>query len=237
MKDELIPPGFWKFDDDVTHVFDDMLRRSIPDHDQMRDLCFRIGARFVKPNSHVVDLGCARGEAISRFVDHFGAQCRYIAVDESEPMIAAARTRFATLDHSPIIKIEQLDLREKYPYANASLTLAVLTIQFTPIEYRLRIMRDIYEHTAPGGALIFVEKVLGASAEIDELLVDEYLSTKEENGYTEEQIERKKLSLEGVLVPVTAAWNEQLLSTSGWSSFDCFWRRLNFAGWVAVKDK
>jgi tRNA (cmo5U34)-methyltransferase len=43
------------------------------------------------------------------------------------------------------------------------------------------------------------------------------------------------MSLEGVLVPVTARWNEELLHQEGFASVDCFWRHLNFAGWVAVK--
>jgi tRNA (cmo5U34)-methyltransferase len=43
------------------------------------------------------------------------------------------------------------------------------------------------------------------------------------------------LSLEGVLVPVTAAWNEYLLRSAGFSHVDCFWRWMNFAAWVAVK--
>ena len=40
----------------------------------------------------------------------------------------------------------------------------------------------------------------------------------------------------GVLVPVTAHWNEELLRQEGFTSVDCFWRHLNFAGWVAVKS-
>jgi tRNA (cmo5U34)-methyltransferase len=55
------------------------------------------------------------------------------------------------------------------------------------------------------------------------------------NGYTEAEVERKRLALEGVLVPVTAAWNEDLLFGAGFTSVDCFWRYLNFAGWVAVR--
>lgn len=44
-----------------------------------------------------------------------------------------------------------------------------------------------------------------------------------------------EVTLEGILVPVTARWNEELLHEEGFRSVDCFWRHLNFAGWVAVK--
>ena len=58
---------------------------------------------------------------------------------------------------------------------------------------------------------------------------------KKGHGYTQEQIERKRLSLEGVLVPVTARWNEEMLRMAGFQQVDTFWRWMNFCGWVAVK--
>ena len=49
------------------------------------------------------------------------------------------------------------------------------------------------------------------------------------------QIRDKRKSLEGVLVPVTAKWNEDILRQCGFRKVDCFWRCLNFAAWVAIK--
>jgi len=114
-------------------------------------------------------------------------------------------------------------------------TLDRITLQFTPIEYRQQIIRRVFESLAPGGAFILVEKVLGATSKLDEAFVNLFLNIKRENGYSESQIDRKRMSLEGVLVPVTARWNEELLYREGFTSIDCFWRHLNFAGWVAVK--
>jgi tRNA (cmo5U34)-methyltransferase len=59
---------------------------------------------------------------------------------------------------------------------------------------------------------------------------------KAEHGYSREEIDRKRFSLEGVLVPVTARWNEELLAAAGFDQIDCFWRWMNFAGWVAVRE-
>ena len=36
-KDETLPGSRWSFDDSVTQVFDDMLMRSIPQYDVMRN--------------------------------------------------------------------------------------------------------------------------------------------------------------------------------------------------------
>ncbi len=66
-------------------------------------------------------------------------------------------------------------------------------------------------------------------------MTNQYYNLKHQNGYSIYEIERKKLSLEGVLVPVTANWNEEMLRLSGFTEVDCFWRWMNFSGWIAVK--
>ena len=78
--------------------------------------------------------------------------------------------------------------------------------------------------------------MLAAAANIDDAFVELFLNIKRETEYSDSQIDRKRMSLEGVLVPVTAHWNEELLRQEGFTSVDCFWRHLNFAGWVAVKS-
>ncbi len=128
-----------------------------------------------------------------------------------------------------------MDLRREYPPVQASVTLCILTLQFVPIEYRQTVVKRIYDHTLPGGAVIVVEKVLGSNDESDRAMVDAYYDLKRENGYTQEQIDRKRVSLEGVLVPLTCGWNEELIRNAGFRNIDCFWRWMNFAGWVALK--
>ena len=113
----------------------------------------------------------------------------------------------------------------------------MLTLQFTPLEYRQRIVDEIFSHTLPGGAFIVVEKVLGASAEMDALMVKNYYHLKRANGYTRQEIDNKRHSLEGVLVPVTAQWNEDILKSAGFRHIECFWRWMNFAAWVAVRSE
>lgn len=236
--DELVPKAGarWEFDDSVTQIFDNMLARSVPQYEVMREAVFELGSKFVRPETTIIDLGCARGEMLAPFIRAFGPQNRYVGVELSQTMLAAARERFCETIAAGIVDIRDMDLRTAYPSEGSSLTLAVLTIQFTPIEYRQRIVKRIFESTMPGGAFILVEKVLASTALLDELFVAHYYAMKAANGYTTEQIERKRLSLEGVLVPVTARWNEELLRDAGFRQVECFWRWFNFAGWVATKE-
>jgi tRNA (cmo5U34)-methyltransferase len=229
-RDEIIANKKWVFDRAVTSVFDDMLARSIPDYHGMRRITTELATRFAQSRTTIVDLGCSRGAALRPIIDALGNENSYLGIEISEPMRAAARTVI------PEAEILNLDLRDAYPKIPASVTLAVLTLQFVPIEYRQRILADAYENTVPGGVLLMVEKVLGSDAYADRILVETYLARKGENGYTQEQITAKRRSLEGVLVPVTADWNTDLLIRAGFRHIDCYWRHLNFAAWIGVKE-
>jgi tRNA (cmo5U34)-methyltransferase len=229
------PEGKWAFDDDVTNVFDDMLRRSIPQYDVMRDTVFHLGSRFVTPTTSVIDIGCSRGDAIAPFVDKFGAYNHYVGVEVSKPMLEACRARFDGFIKCGVVNILDMDLRKLYPPERPSLTLAVLTLQFIPIEYRQHILERAWFHTVPGGALILVEKVLGETSTIDRHFTEVYTDHKLAAGYSQDEIARKALSLEGVLVPITAKANRDLLKGAGFARVDCFWRWCNFAGWLAIK--
>lgn len=223
--------GKWEFDENVTKVFGNMLSRSIPSYETMRELVFDLGKHFVKRGSRVVDMGCSNGLSIERFVSEF-PDAQFHLCDVSEPMLKACEKRFSNCLN---VYTWNNDLRRGLPNFNFDLALSILTLQFTPIEYRQSILQEVYDKLNDGGAFIIVEKVLGNSAKIDNLFIEEYYNMKKENGYTQEQIANKRKSLEGVLVPLTASFNEHLLHQVGFKYVDCFYRHLNFCGWIAIK--
>lgn len=239
-----MPGPRWEFDEGVTQVFEDMLRRSIPQIGVMRELVTELATHYTQPGSAIVDLGASRGDAIVPMLDSpaFTANI-FELVEVSKPMADVCRARFADRLHEGFVpghgavRVHETDLRHGYPELcmSASVTLSVLSLQFTPIQHRQRILRDAWRRTLSGGAFILVEKVLGSDAEADEVLVELYHRQKERNGYSREEIDRKAAALEGVLVPVTARWNEELLRAAGFATVECFWRCLNFCGWIAVR--
>lgn len=236
MQDNVMPKGKWEFDQEVTDCFGEMLERSIPGYADMRELVTRIGKRYVQRKTSIIDLGCSTGEAINPFIKSFGCQNNYRLFDVSKPMLEKTSERYAGWIEEGVVSVEEFDIRNGLPiHTFSSLILSVLTLQFTPIEYRQKIIQSVYDSLCQGGALILVEKVLGSNYNLDSMLVDEYYRIKAENAYTQEQISAKRKSLEGVLVPITAKWNEDMLKEAGFKEVDCFWRYLNFAGWVAVK--
>lgn len=228
MRDEIIANGKWEFDEKVSAVFDDMLPRSIPDYGMMRKMVYSVGKRFIS-HGNVVDLGCSLGESFRSFADD-GA--KIFGYEVSPSMVKIAKEKFSSYDN---VHIEIRDCIKNFPDIKATLVLSILTAQFTPIEYRHKLIKNIYDSLEDGGALIYVEKILGSDSEMDDILVDSYYSLKEDNNYSKEQIAAKRKSLEGVLVPLTSEWNEKLLKSAGFRKIECFWRCLNFAGWLVIK--
>jgi tRNA (cmo5U34)-methyltransferase len=226
-------PRSWAFDDEVSRVFDDMLERSIPDYAGMRSLVTDVATAFVQPGTSVVDLGCSRGEALSLVAAGGPSSVEYVGVEISKPMLDAARSRFG-LDGPLII---EHDLRDGYPRHTfpVSVTLSVLTLMFVPINYRPHLVSQAAKRTVEGGAFVLVEKVIGESGAIDDVLQANYHRLKTSQGYSPDDVERKRLSLEGVLVPLTASWNERLLRAAGFADVDCFWAWGPFRAWLAVK--
>lgn len=237
VKDQVMPNEKWVFDDNVTKCFPNMLARSIPGYEQMRELTFAVGSKYLEPGkiSTIVDVGSSNGLGVEPFMKKYGASLRVWLADNSEPMIEDAKTRYEGWCNCGVVHADCMDLITEYPQAKANLTLCTLTLQFTPLEERQQIIRKMYNHTIDGGALILVEKVQGQSAKMDDMLTELYYNTKRANGYNEEQIMAKRKSLRGVLVPLKPEWNEQLLKEAGFKNVQMFWRNLNFCAWVAEK--
>lgn len=221
----------FSFDENVTACFSNMLERSIPTYQLMRELIFLLSCNYAS-NTTILDIGTSLGDSIYKLACEF-KNSNFIGIENSDSMFNKATERFSEFNN---VEIRKHDIRQKlYLQDNCGLILSILTIQFTPIEYRNQILENIYKLLTDNGAFIFVEKVIGNNASMDSLFVKTYYQIKENNGYSFEEIQRKKLALEGVLVPVTAKWNEELLKMAGFSKVECFWRCLNFSGWIAIK--
>ena len=259
MRDEVIPEDNWEFDEEVAAVFDNMLERSIPDYRKMREAVNAIAApwlvnyqnenafyidsekAFHGPDVHiqdVLDVGCSNGLALKGLDDYAKANnhtiTRLVGTDISEPMLNRALELGENDDR---YRFYFHDLRDHLAFEDESfdVVLCVLTLQFTPVVHRLRILDELYRVLKPQGRLVLVEKLEGDTQQLNEEMIHIYHNHKRSMGYSEEQIERKRLSLEGVMTPITEEWNEYLLEHSGFTHRECFWRWMNFAGWVGIK--
>ena len=239
--DKIEPDDRWVFDESVADCFENMLQRSIPQYSVMRNSVVDLAYDIImgvprKETFQILDVGCSDGLMIESLIAKFNEDnCNgyYYGVDISEPMLIKAKQRFYD---NKCVTIGNCDLRKEFPTGYYDLITSILTLQFIPIEYRQNIIQNIYNNlSSANGCFLMVEKVLGNTAKLDNLFVKNYYRQKELNGYSKHQIERKRLSLEGVLVPVTNSWNIELLKQAGFRQIDVFWRWMNFVGYIAIK--
>lgn len=220
------PAGPWEFDRGVTDVFDDMLRRSIPQLDVMRAAVVEAAIRFCPGDDRkVLDVGCSRGRQLAALLD---ARPTWTAVafDRSIPMVEAATAELAP--HGDRVRVELRDaLIDGLPDGAFDVQLLVLVAQFIAPSKRFELFRTMRQKANPGGCLILVEKV-DAGPEF----VDTYHAMKRRNGYSDDEVRAKAESLRGVMVPWSARANEEVLREAGWVKPECFWRWFNFAAWV-----
>jgi tRNA (cmo5U34)-methyltransferase len=225
----------WAFDDEVTRVFDDMLERSIPGYKSMRAGIIGVAAQMFNKmwgdREIIVDIGTSRGQTIASLLPVVEVGTRFIGLEVSTPMVEAATERFKDDED---VTIRQHDLTTDSLPVLSHVT-SILSLMFTPIEDRPRIVGEIADAIPDGGTFILVEKLMGETPITDQIFTDAYYDFKREHGYSEDDILRKRASLSGVLVPQTARENQAMLLSAGFSKVECFWRQWNFAGWIAVK--
>ena len=173
----------FEFNEEVTGCFSNMLERSIPAYELMRDLTTRLAFSYMPQTATVIDIGMSTGETISKLLETH-KNVTYIGLENSEPMLKAAKERFVNFQN---VHIRKHDLRESFYLQKANVIISSLTIQFTPIEYRLQILQNIANQLADKGAFIFIEKVIGSTASLDKNLIETYYGIKKENGYSEEE--------------------------------------------------
>lgn len=235
-KDNIIPKGKWRFNEDVARVFTDMLERSIPGYSLMRTLTYNVARNFITKGSCIVDMGCSNGLSAEKLIQNHINDNKVFLFDTSEPMLTECRKKYSAELDTGHLFIENRNANDDWQLDDrCCLVQSVLTLQFIPQDERLVVLRHAYNSLVRGGAFILVEKLRGADDEIEKVLSEEYFKIKRENAYTEEQIAEKRKSLKGVLEPNTIAQNIVLLHKAGFTAMDTYWRCLNFAGIIAIK--
>ena len=111
-----------------------------------------------------------------------------------------------------------------------------LVLQFISPEARTTILKACYECIAPGGVLFLVEKLTCTEPELEILFTKLYYDYKRRQGYSDEEIVNKAISLNGVLRPLSLTENQSLLKEAGFEKQDLFFRWYNFAGIIAIKS-
>lgn len=226
----------FRFDERVSRVFSDMIRRSVPGYASVIAMTGVLAAEYVQENSRVYDLGCSLGTGLMAIHAHISQACELIGVDNSAAMIEACTQNLASLQARPGIHSQLIceDI-SRVEVSNASLIVMNYTLQFIDPDKRLGLLRKLYAGMRPGGILILSEKLKFDDPQTDQHLTRLYYDFKKHNGYSELEISQKRQALENVLIPETQETHLARLREAGFTRPMSWFQCLNFCSFLAFK--
>lgn len=226
------------FNEEVAAVFDDMLSRSVPFYQEQQSIIQEAAVKFYQPGTIVYDLGCSTATTLMRIAKAIGPEARLVGYDNSEPMLEKSRANVKKAGLDKQIELRYADLNgdlSKYDLKNASVVTMCWTLQFIRPLKRDSLVKWIYEGMVNEGTLILTEKILTNNSDMNRYFIEFYYDYKRRNGYSEEEIVKKREALENVLIPYRVDENFELFRRNGFPVVETFFQWYNFAGFMAVK--
>ena len=224
------------FDEKVTAVFDDMIRRSVPGYATVIVMTKVFAERYAQADSVCYDLGCSLGAstlAMRKGITQPG--CSIVAVDNSAAMVKQCGEVIAADDGAAAVEIRQADIQD-VPIENASVVVMNFTLQFLSPDRRDAMIQKIYDGLHPGGVLLLSEKIAFADTEKQAFETDMYHEFKKLMGYSDLEVAQKRKALENVLLPETLEAHRSRLEKAGFVKTYLWFQCFNFMSLAAFKE-
>lgn len=240
LKDTLFEQDFetvksFAFDQQVTNVFADMIKRSVPGYDSILKSIAMYCMQYGKDNSNIYDLGCSLGAvAITAAAATKEIDCQIIAVDTSSPMVKNCQSIIDEKKLNNKVTVLQQDIVNLL-IKNASVVISNFTLQFIPKDQRLNVVQGIYHGLNTGGIFILSEKFTSDESS-DNFLIEHYHAYKKLNGYSNKEIQAKRQALKDVLVSDSQLEIGNRLKSVGFTKVFQWFQCFNFASFIAIKE-
>jgi tRNA (cmo5U34)-methyltransferase len=228
-------PGEWRFDKNVSQAFDSHVHKSVPFYDEIQRMVIELSEYFVRDHSVVYDLGSSTGTTLDLLSSvHAGKEdVQFIGFDLSKFMIKEARKKV----NRPNVRFHHKNIMDVEFSPPANFLTSLFTIQFLTLAERRTLLTRINEGLTEGGGVLIVEKVSAEHSCFEDIWAELYWDFKRRQGLTPEQILEKANSIRGVLKPLAADENIDLLWQTGYSQVEVFFKWYNWAGFLAVKNQ
>ena len=209
------------FSFDTIDDFDDHISKSIPNYHLLSSAICDLSTFFVQENTSVIDLGCSTGKLLEKIP----FQGQKIGLDISKNLLP---------DSHDNVEYRHSDLTELKTLPPSSLVLSVFTLQFIPIECRIKIMKTVYDSLVPNGAFIWAEKVYEFDGLYERIFSNAYYDFKRQKFSTEEIMDKER-DLRKIMKPQPTFENQHMAVKAGFSDGAMFWKFYDFEAWVYIK--
>jgi len=221
----------WRFDENVSLVFDFHVRRSIPCYQELQDIITNLSLILLKPNSTIVDLGTATGETILK-IDSINKNknFQYIGIDNSQSMLGEAKNKCQNIANCSFMLSDIRDC----DIPKSDLIMSIYTIQFIEPKYRYEMFSKIKNSLNNNGYFILCEKIRLENNFNDLLYINMHEKWKEQY-FERSEIVSKRQSLINVMFPVKLETTINDLHSLGFKT-ERFFQWFNFIGILAKWD-
>lgn len=224
--------GAWTFGGDVAKTFDSHIKKSVPGYLEGHDLVCKLAPFFLgRTNSKLIELGCSTGaltQKVRRHLNRDDIQFKGIDIEEAMVHHAVENNEFDNCEF-------ELGDALTYDYQGSDMVISYYTIQFINPAIRQQVIDKVYDSLNWGGACVIFEKVRGPDARFQDMMTTLYNEYKLDQGYSEQEIIGKTLSLKGILEPFSTQANIDLLMRAGFKDINIIFKRLSFEGYLAIK--
>lgn len=222
----------WSFGGEVAQTFDRHVEKSVPLYHKGHTLVTQLSDFFLQDGSVAYELGCSTGQLLFALADRNSEKdVHIIGFDLEDEMVCKAQERCKNWDS---ITCEQADILET-DLEPSDLIVAYYTVQFIRPKFRQILIDKIYQSLNWGGAFIMFEKVRAADARFQDISTALYTDYKIQQGFSEEEIVGKTLSLKGVLEPFSTQGNIDMLNRAGFVDIMTVSKYICFEGFLAIK--
>jgi tRNA (cmo5U34)-methyltransferase len=212
---EQFDSGQWEFTPEVAGQFDQHVRQSVPFYDAIQDAVAECADWLAPEGSTIADLGASTGTTALAIINRQPGRARRLHLyDESPDMLDQAFAKLHTADSD--IAYWPQSITQPLMHTNASLTLALFTLQFLTAQERLNVLYRARRVAAPDGAILIAEKVRATDSRWAEIATEVSWDRKAERGIPAAAIRAKARALRGVLRAQTEAANLSELEGAGW---------------------
>ncbi len=130
----------------------EMIHADIPEYDEFQDVAAHAGAVGAR---RILELGTGTGETASRLLDH-NPEATLVGVDESEAMLAAARTRLP----ADRVTLQVGRLQDALPDEEFDLVATALCVHHLDPAEKRDLFARVRERLIPGGRFVLADVIV-----------------------------------------------------------------------------
>lgn len=232
---EPIPNSAAKFDAARAGDYDRQARIALAGYEACHELtaCVLAAALGSGTEKSLLIVGAGTGQEIVTTGAH-QPRWRFVAVDPSAAMLAAARARLAALGFLDRVELRQCEVGELPAERHDGATLIGVFHHLKGDEPRARLLRDIAERLKPGAPFILAGNCRAYASE--PLLMAAWQERWRMHGTTDAELEEKFATItHGVEPPASEQEVFDHLQSAGFVETRRFFQSLFWAAWICRK--